>query len=253
MKSRNLLLCLFILFFITSCSSDDNPSNDDNQNNETLKLYKKSELVTEGVPFLVEEVFYNQDSTINKIEVNEEGYVNRTFNVTYSENNIIEIDRISDYYSFPDTSINYNNITISDSSIILVSTNSDKTLEIYHSNGYVDSTRLYSTSNPNNVFDQTFTRNSNDQLISNESGEIFHYSNFDIDKKLDPFGSVMEYEHGIYFLLFGLSVTKNNPLTSTVQGQSYDSNLEYDEDGYVVQVSYGQNSSFYITHQYINQ
>jgi hypothetical protein len=78
------------------------------------------------------------------------------------------------------------------------------------------------------------------------------YSNFDENKELDPSGSVMEFEHSAIFLILNLKVTENNPLTSTVQGQTYNRYLDYDSDGYVTKSSTQPNSTTdYSTHQYI--
>ena len=259
MKKLNLLLTLLIVLLVFSCSSDDSQPNREEQNNE--KLYKKTEGFNNGILTVSQEVFYNSNSNIESVTLNDIGYLNRTFNVSYSGTNIIGITRATDIVNpnGTDEIVNYSNVTIGDNSIVLISNESDRTLEIIYSNGYVDSTKFYPTSTPNNVFEQTFNRNSTNQLISNNTGgDIFEYSNFDIDKKLDPFGSVMEYEHSTFFLIFGLKVTKDNPLTATYNfsgGGTYSNYLEYDEQGYVVKVSYDEPNSTtnYTVNEYIEQ
>ena len=137
----------------------------------------------------------------------------------------------------------------------MISDNSDSTLEIYHSNGFVNSTRSFPTSTQNNIFEQTFTRNSSNQLITNTSGNLtLSYSNFDDNKKLDPSGSGMAFEHNTFFQILNLKVTENNPLTTSVQGQTYNRFLEYDSEGYVIKNSSELNSATdFETHQYIEQ
>jgi hypothetical protein len=259
MKKQNLLLTILIAFFLMACSSDDSQPNEEEPTNTDLKLYKKTNSFNDGVLTSTQEVFYDNDNKIESVNSNEIDYLNRTFTVSYSNGNVSGIIRATDIVNpnGTDETINYNNITTTNNSIILVSDNSDKTLEIEFTDGYVNSTKFYPTSTPNNVFMQTFTRNSDNQLISNNTGgDSFEYSNFDSNKKLDPFGSVMEYEHNTFFMIFSLRVSKDNPLTATYNfsgGGTYSNFLEYDEQGYVTKVSYDESSSSlnYSAHEYI--
>lgn len=261
MKKQNLILTILITIFIISCSSDDSQPNEEKKTNTELKLYKKTNGYDDGILTSSQEVFYNTDNKIESVTLNELDYLNRTFTVNYTNNNVSGITRATNviHPNGTDETINYNNITITNNNIILVSDASDKTLEIEFSNGYVNSTKFYTTSMPNNVFTQSFTRNSDNQLISNNTGgDIFEYSNFDSNKKLDPYGSVMEYEHNTFFMIFDLRVSKNNPLTAKYDfsgGGTYSNFLEYDEQGYVTKVSYDNSSSNsnYSTHEYISE
>ncbi|WP_179317590.1 hypothetical protein [Winogradskyella undariae] len=259
MKKQNLLLTILIAIFIMSCSSDDSQPNEEEETNTELKLYKKTNSYNDGILTSSQEVFYNSDNKIESVTLNEIDYLNRTFTVNYTNGNVSGITRSTDIINpnGTDETINYNNITSTNSNIILVSDASDKTLEIEFSNGYVNSTKFYPTSMPNNVFTQSFTRNLDNQLISNNTGgDVFEYSNFDSNKKLDPYGSVMEYEHNTFFMIFDLRVSKDNPLTATYNfsgAGTYSNFLEYDEQGYVTKVSYDNTSSNsnYSAHEYI--
>jgi len=259
MKILNLLLIALLIF---SCTSDDSQLNEE-QINENPKLYKKTEGFNNSTLIVSQEVFYNNNSIITSITLNEIDYLNRIFTVSYSGTNVIGITRATDIVNpnGTDETINYNNISFENNSIVLISDDNKNMLEIYHTNNYVDSTKLTVQQDPFTpyVFEQTFNRNSNNQLISNNTGgDIFQYSNFDIDKKLDPFGSVMEYEHSTFFLIFGLKVTNDNPLTATYNfsgGGTNNNFLEYDEQGYVIRVSYNEpnSTSNYSINEYIEQ
>jgi len=259
MSKQNLLLNLFLAIFILSCASDDNQTTEPPIKKQ--KLYKKTEVTNNGIIVATNEVFYNQNSKIESMIRDEISYMIRTFSIAYSSDDVSDIVRISDFdnSAIPDETITYNNINIQSTSIILIAENDDKTLEIHHSNGYVDSTKLYDTSAPNNVFEQSFSRNSDNNLISNiTGGDQFTYSDFDSEKKIDPYGSVTEYEHGDFFLIFNLKVTANNPLTGTylMNGStgSYNSYLEYDNEGFVIKTSSEPNATDdFVIHQYIEQ
>lgn len=261
MKKQNLLLTILFAFFIISCSSDESQTNEKEETNTELKLYKKTNGYNNGILTSSQEIFYNSENKIESVKLNEVDYLNRTFIVNYTNGNVSGITRSTDIINpnGTDETINYNSITSTNNNIILVSDASDKTLEIEFSNGYVNSTKFYPTSMPNNVFKQSFTRNPNDQLISNNTGgDNFEYSNFDANKKLDPYGSVMEYEHSIFFMIFGLKVSRDNPLTATYNfngGGTYSHFLEYNEQGYVIKVSYDEPNSTtnYTINEYIDQ
>ncbi len=261
MKKQNLLLTILIAIFIISCSSDDGQPNEEEGPNNEVKLYKKTNSFRDGTLISSKEVFYNSDNKIESVTLNEINYLNRTFTVNYANGNVSGIIRATDVIdpNGTDETINYNNISITNNSIILVSDASDRTLEIEFSNSFVNATKYYQTSMPNNVFTQSFTRNSDNQLISNYTGgDVFEYSNFDSNKKLDPSGSVMEYEHNTFFRIFGLRVSKDNPLTATYNfsgGGTYSNFLEYDNQGFVTKVSYdaSNSTSNYSVHEYITE
>ncbi|WP_405225182.1 hypothetical protein [Dokdonia sp. Asnod1-B02] len=258
---KKLFLLVLISFTLLACSSDDSPTILEEETNASLKLYKRTNSYYDGVLSSTQEVFYNSESKIESVTLNEVDYLNRTFTVNYTNGNVSGITRYTDVINpnGMDETINYNDITLTNNTIILVSDASDKTLEIEFSNGYVNSTKFYSTSMPSSLFEQIFTRNSNNQLISNTTGsDSFEYSDFDADKQLDPYGSVMEYEHSTFFMIFGLKVSRDNPLTATYNGNDgdpYSNILEYDEQGYVTKVSYdsSNSNSNYSEHQYITE
>jgi hypothetical protein len=263
MKKLNSLLILLITFLIFSCSSDISQPNGEEQTNKNSKLYKRTKVYKNGTLTELQEVFYNNSSNIESITLNLTGYQDLTFTVSYSVTNITGISSATDIVNpnGTDEIINYNNIVIGNNSIVLISDDNKNKLEIYHTGNYVDSTKLTVIQTPYSpyVLEQTFFRNSNNQLISNKTGgDIFEYSNFDSDKKLDPYGSVMEYDHGTFFMIFGLKVSKDNPLTAAYKfsgGGTYSNFLEYDQQGYVKKVSYNvaNSNSNYSVHEYITQ
>ncbi|WP_035337287.1 hypothetical protein [Dokdonia sp. PRO95] len=258
---KKLLFLVLISLAFVACSSDDSPTILEEETNASLKLYKRTNSYYDGVLSSTQEVFYNSENKIESVTLNEVDYLNRTFTVNYTNGNVSGITSYTDVINPNgiDETINYNDITLTNNTIILISDASDRTLEIEFSNGYVNSTKFYPTSMPSSLFEQIFTRNSNNQLISNTTGfDSFEYSDFDADKQLDPYGSVMEYEHSTFFMIFGLEVSRDNPLTATYNGnngETYSNFLEYDEQGYVTKVSYdsSNSNSNYSEHQYITE
>ena len=245
MKKLNLLFPL-IYVLIVSCTTDDGQTD---KSQDVKRFYKKTEAFTNGELTTIQEVFYNSDLTIKSVEIEEKDIYKRIYDVRYSDEKIAKISEITAYPNpdVLDAVINYNSIFWEEGLIKLVSEDSNLTLEIFHSGNYVDSTKMYTTSLPDNVLKQTFNRNSQDQLISNTIGEdVFRYSNFDFNKKPEPFGSVMEFEHSTFFLIFGLSVSLDNATSASYDfsgGGSYSHYLEYDHQGYVTKVSYDEPNS----------
>jgi hypothetical protein len=252
MKKLNLLIGILIGLTILACSSDDDSS--ENNNQETNRFYKKSEVYSNSNLVFDKTLNYNSDNKIQSIITNDFGYNTETITVTYSGNTITAINEIDDFENPNNTDQNVTyDVTIENNKITLESDNF--TIEIYHSNGYVDSTREF---NPSTFTEQIFTRNSNLNLVSNTTGDgsTFTYTNFDSDKMVDPFGSVTEYFYSDYFRLFNLKVTNSNPLTATYsQGNTtdtYNEYLEYDDLGFVIRTTFVPNSTTnYTEHQYI--
>ncbi|WP_299365423.1 hypothetical protein [Winogradskyella sp.] len=254
MKKLHLLIGFLIGFTILACSSDDS-SSDTNQ--ETNRFYKKSEAYRNSSLVFDKTVNYNSNNKIQSILTNDYGYNTETITVTYSGNTITSINEIDEFDnpSNADRNVTYD-VTIENNKITLES--DDYTIEINHSNGYVNSTREFYPSNPNAFTEQIFTRDSNLNLVSNTTGDgsTFTYTDFDSDKMIDPFGSVMEYFYSDYFKIFDLKVTNSNPLTATYsQGSitdTYSQYLEYDELGYVIRTTFEPNSTTdYTEHEYI--
>ncbi|MDO5978928.1 hypothetical protein [Flavivirga spongiicola] len=257
MKKQNFLFTLFIGLSILSCSSDDNGQKDIPI--EIVKLYKKTLVYNNGNISFDKEVFYNDENKIKSITINDYNYLSRTFTVSYNRNNISSIIQNTNFDNpnNADNSVTYN-VTLENNKATLVSTANNSLLEIFFTNGYVDSTKFtFDTSSPTNYSEEVFTRDSNQNLISNSTGtETFTYSNFDSNKENDPFGGAMEYEYGDYFDILGLKVTKNNPLTGNYkQGSTNDTwniYLEYDKNGFVTKSTREPNSiTYYEEHHYI--
>lgn len=254
MKKLNLLLGILIGITIIACSSDDDsPSG----NEETNRLYKKSEVYSNSNLVFDKTINYNSENKIQSVITNDYGYNTETITVNYSGNSISSITEIDDFVNPNNTDQNVTyDITIENNKITL--TSGTFAVEIYHSNGYVNSTREFNTTNPNSFTEQVFTRDSNQNLISNTTGDgsTFTYTDFDSDKMVDPFGSVTEYFYSEYFKIFDLKVTNSNPLTATYSQGSvtdiYNEYLEYDELGYVIKTTFEPNSTTnYTEHQYI--
>jgi len=255
MKKLNLLIGILIGLTILACSSDNDSS--DNINQETNRFYKKSEIYHNSNLVFDKTLNYNSNNRIQSIITNDFGYSIETITATYSDNTITTINEIDDFVnpSNTDRNVTYD-VTTENDKITLESDNF--TVEIYYSNGYVNSTREFNPSNPNAITEQTFTRDSNLNLISNTTGDgsTFTYADFDTNKMVDPFGSVTEYFYADYFKIFDLKVTNSNPLTAIYsQGNTtdaYSEYLEYDNLGYVVRTTFEPNSTTnYTEHQYI--
>jgi hypothetical protein len=254
MNKLKLLLGLLIGISIIACSSDDDSSNG---NQETIRLYKKSEVYNNSNLVFDKTVNYNSENKIQSIITNDYGYNTETITVNYSGNTISSITEIDDFENPNNTNQNITyDVTIENNKITLTSGNF--AVEINHSNSYVNSTREFIITNPNSFTEQVFTRDSNQNLISNTTGDgsTFTYTDFDADKMVDPFGSVTEYFYSDYFKIFDLKVTNSNPLTATYsQGSvtdTYNEYLEYDELGYVIKTTFEPNSTInYTEHQYI--
>jgi hypothetical protein len=255
MKKLNLLIGILLGLTIFACSSNDDSS--DNNNQETNRFYKKSEVYSNSILVFDKTVNYNSDNKIQSIITNDYGYSTETITATYSGNEITTINENDDFVNPNNTDRNVTyDVTIEDNKITLESDNLN--VEIYYTNGYVNSTREFNPSNPNAFTEQVFTRDSNLNLVSNTTGDgsTFTYTDFDSDKMVDPFGSVTEYFYSDYFRLFDLKVTNSNPLTATYnQGNTtdtYNEYLEYDELGYVIRTTFEPNSTTnYTEHQYI--
>ena len=120
MKKPNLFFYLIITLLIFSCSSDENTSTDQEQE-QNLKLYKKTEAVEEGSISGTQEVFYNSNFKIESISFFEENFLNRTYEITYSADMVTGIIVESDYINPNATDVTtiYNNITNGINSTIL--------------------------------------------------------------------------------------------------------------------------------------
>lgn len=242
-------------FILLACSSDsDSPS----VNEDTIRLYKKSEAYNNSILVFDKTLNYNSENKIQSIITNHFGYNTETISVNYSGNTISNITEIDDFENPNDTdqSVTYN-VTIENNKITL--TSGDFVVEINHSNGFVNSTREFNVTSPNSFTEQIFTRDSNQNLVTNTTGDgsTFTYSDFDSDKMVDPNGSVTEYFFADYFRIFELKVTNSNPLTATYsQGSvtdTYNEYLEYDELGYVIKTTFELNSTTdYTEHQYLD-
>tara|TARA_B100000949_G_C14235009_1_gene430717 strand:+ start:242 stop:1027 length:786 start_codon:yes stop_codon:yes gene_type:complete len=259
MKYKFLIFLAFSAMFI-SCSSEDDSVNVDDQEQEPgeegIKIYSKSEFTSDGNTYVSNEYFYNESFQIDSIRNFVPASITDYFSIEYNNDQVEQItkSRWRDYNSSTEITL-YDEVYYNQNKIELVS--EDEIIEIYFSGEYVDSTKTYNPINPTNVFKQTFTRNSENNLVENNTGgDIFQYSDFDSGMKLDPSGSGMEYELSQYFDVFKLKVSANNPTTINYSQSAgsvedtYSYELEYDEDGFVT-TSRNEGSLNFSEHFYI--
>jgi len=256
MKKLNLLLVILIGLTILSCSSDDNNDGDNNNPIETETFFKKSITYVNGIVEFTREIFYDSNNKVQSIISEEISFNRRTLQIEYSNEAISAINEDVEYDNLPNFSQTYN-VIIELNKIILTGSVDDRTIEIYHTDNYVDLTKVIQTSTSTIVFENIFLRNQNQNIISITDGNIiFTYSNFDSNKKNDPSGASMTYEFDNFFKIFNIKVSKDNPLNSEYnqQGNTGTENiyLEYDNLDNVIRKSYEPNSTDnYTEHLYI--
>lgn len=110
-------------------------------------------------------------------------------------------------------SIEYN-VSINTNMISLVSTN--HIIEIDYNNGYIDAYRSISQNPTQFLAEYTFTRNSDNNIISlvsstSTSNTIYNYSNYDDKNCTLTYNS---FNVDLFSLIFNLKPSKNNPLTA---------------------------------------
>ncbi|WP_139242028.1 hypothetical protein [Aquimarina spongiae] len=243
---------------ITSESEDTTSEDEDTNNENVIKLYKKSEMYRNGVLVFDKVINYNSENKIQSIITTNYEHFIETITATYSENTITSITKINTFKD-PDRPEEHLTFEVIMGDNIITLKSNTFSVEIKHSDGYVDSTRRPHITHPNITL-QKFTRDSNQNLLSNTAGDdeisTYYYSDFDSDKKVDPLGSVTFFSYADFFRILGLKVTKNNPLTSNYNGSGVISTthirLEYDASGYVTRTFNEPNTdNTYIKHEYI--
>jgi hypothetical protein len=247
---------LIIAVTILSCSQEETIKAIDlkgGKPDKSGKLYKRSEGALNGELKVIQEIFYGKNNRIDSVIRENIGFEKEIFTVKYRGNNISNID-----YKWSNGEYNFK-VTTSNNYIKLEDPN--RILEIYHSAEYIDSTKSINPSNINSIsFNQFFERNEKDQLISNgwnsypDDYDVYFYSNFDTGKQAGPLNTVIEIpnDESILYLILGIKLSKNNPLTIELSyGESYSMTLNYDDDGYVTQGIWNFDNSFVESHYYL--
>jgi len=255
MKKLNLLLGILIGLTIFACSSDDGNINNP-EPEETIIVYKKASSYNNSTLSSFQEVFYNTDKKVNKVVTNiDNGWRITTIDVIYSGNEITEVIKTTDYGSSNnnDTAEEYD-VTVSNGQIRLTESNGvDYEIQIEFSGDYADAIRTIQPSNMTVFTEDTFQRNSDNNIISHTNSDMtFTYSNFDTGNIM-PFNREYSYD---YFVAFGLKPSKKLPLTEEVtftsggsDTYSIDSSLlTYDDNNNIT--NFGDNSN-YIEFEYI--
>ncbi|MEZ4777941.1 MAG: hypothetical protein R2786_00975 [Flavobacteriaceae bacterium] len=244
MKIIKTIILLSLIFCIVSCSNKDD-SNEEQQEIPTSKIYKKTELIDGSNSYIVQEIFY-ESAKIKKLVFNKDNFwVMKTYTVSYTGNEIENIIEAGDYSSpsLEDYEI-VNQISKTGNNYIISSDKNIFSLEINFTGDYVNSTKVFETSNPSNIYYQeSFTRNSQNQLVSSNSDDFnVSYSNYDSNKEQNPLGNVYFSEFQAYIFILGLKFSEDTP-QNAIQSQSSFSyeievDLEYDIDGYVTKSNY---------------
>ena len=255
MKKLNLLIGILIAFTILSCSSDDGNLNNP-EPEESIIVYKKASSFNNSTLSSFQEVFYNTDKKVNKVVTNiDNGWRITTIDVIYSGNEITEVIKTTDYGSSNnnDTVEEYD-VTISNGQIRLTESNGiDYEIQIDFSGDYVDAIRTMQPSDMTIFSEDTFQRNSDNNIISHANSDMtFTYSNFDTGNVM-PFNREYSFD---YFIVLGLKPSKKLPLTEEVTftsggSDTYsidDSLLTYDDNNNII--NYGDNTN-YIEFDYI--
>ncbi len=119
MKKLNILLGILIGFTIIACSSDDDsPSG----NEETIRLYKKSEVYSTNNLVFDKTINYNSENKIQSVITNDYGYKTETITVNYSGNTISSITEIDNFVNPNNTDQNVTyDMTVENNKITLTS------------------------------------------------------------------------------------------------------------------------------------
>ena len=251
MKFLKPLFFLSILIFIISCTKkDESTPNEEQEEIPTSRVYKKTELIDYDISYVVQEVFY-ENSRIKKLVFNKDNFwVIRTYVVTYQGNEIESILETGDY---TDPALNDYEILMqiskTENKYILESQTYPTTLEITYSGEYINSTKVYVSSDPSSIYyEENFMRNSQDQLVSSTTeGITYTYSDYDSNKEQNPLGNVYFSEFQEYIYLLNLKFSSDTPTkaieTQGSYSQEIDVALEYDSEGYVTKATYSINNS----------
>jgi hypothetical protein len=157
---KTTLLITFSLFLLVGCNNDDDDSAEETP--ITNKLYKKSESYTGGILTSDKTVNYTSENKILSITTNHFGFSKLTITVDNES-----VTRLTEVLELDNSNIdryNYFDVTRENNKIILVA--DDTRLEFTRSNGYVDSAKQIDISTSTIFYEEIFTRDSDQNLIS---------------------------------------------------------------------------------------
>lgn len=251
MKSNKISIVLLIISSFISCNNeDDNPKQEQEIINPCEKLYKKQTLYELGSPTFINEVFYDSASRIDSIsQFDVTTDVSIYYKVSYEENVISKIQHEIIYNFNPtlDQVIVYDDIDITNSNIILNSSNSERKIEINYTDIYVDKTKEYYSQNPPSFSEQTFSRNGQNQIISNTAfGNTYSYSNHVNGENNDLVGIGIINDLPNILLIFKLRISSSTPLTLGMT----DLNIEFENNSCIIKSIKDENR--YKVYEYIN-
>jgi len=269
MKSSKIFLIILIISILISCSNEDeniyrneveNTEQEQQQEQEEEeeeeiispceKLFKKQTLYEGGVWTYVNEVFYDSISRIDSIyQFDITTNVSQHYKVSYEQNVISKI-KYEKIYNF-DPSFNwaivYDDVEITTSTVMLNSSNSERKIEINYTDIYVDKTKEYFSQNPPAFNENTFSRNEQNQIISNTAyGGTNSYSNHVNGENNDVVGIGVRYELSNILLILKLRTSSSTPLTLGLR----DLNIEYENNSCIIKEIVTEDK--YSAYEYIN-
>jgi hypothetical protein len=260
MRKNNLLFGLLIGLLSFSCSSDDNNDDDDGGSNNppdlTSIVYKKASSYENSNLTSFQEVFYNSDKQIEQVVTNiDNGWRITTIDITYSGADITGITKTTNFGSSNTNDIvEEYNVSYSNTQIKLIEANGiDYEIQIDFTGDYVDAIRTVQSSDMMIFSEDTFQRNSENNIISHSNSDFtFTYSNFDSGNVM-PFNREYSFD---YFIAFDLTPSEKLPLIENVNFTSGGSDtytidsslLTYDNENNIT--LFGDNTN-YIDFEYI--
>ncbi|WP_143953610.1 hypothetical protein [Robertkochia solimangrovi] len=242
--SARWLLLIMLAPFVFSCTSEsidnDEETGETPETPETTKgsFLKNYSHLFEGEEIYRYEVEYDDD---NRAILLKELYLddNSSYetSIKYADGKISEM--IDKEYEGTEL-MNEDNILVSYSEgmIELTGVSPVSSLKIYYEGIYIDSIR-YTNQDEEYPADwyQIYKRNEEDQMIyyAWDDDYICTITDHDTSENLDAFGGGMEFDYNHFFSLFGLKVSKNNPIeVSTNYGNHFRNIYEYDENGNIL-------------------
>ena len=262
MKKSTFILLLLFFTSIVSCNTDDNVADENEEQEQEQeqeliypcdKLYKKSRLFEYETPTAIHEVSYDSNYRIN--EIFSADYTTITsfqYNIVYEGEAVSKIvfKSMNEYDSTFNTVIEYDDIVINDTSFTLNSSLSDNKIEIFHTDGYVDNTRYYYSINPPMYNEEFYTRNEQNQIVSNTfSNSTYTYSNYVNGEDNDPIGSTILSDLKDIILILKLKYSSSTPLTLTRNSYVKNYTPEFEGNSCIIKNIFEENR--YFTFEYI--
>ncbi len=249
-SSTIFIISIFIISLISCNNNDENTQEEQEIINPCEKLFKKQTFYEGGFPTYVKEIFYDSVSRIVSIyQFDVTTDVSIHYKVSYEENVISKIQHEIIYNFDPtlDQVIVYDDIEVTNSTIMLNPRNSERRIEINYTDIYVDKTREYYSQNPPSFREQTFSRNEQNQIISNTAfGGTYSYSNHINGENNDVVGIGVYYELSNILLILKLRPSSSTPLKAGI----VDLDIEYENNSCIIKEIVAGDK--YSTFEYIN-